>query len=729
MSINLLTLGQSNALLFAQNGGAADVAEHLEGVFNTDVNTLHAWGGDASTIYSGTSFIKDWVAGDHLENEMFAFIDNLSADVKDNPTVINWMFNEYDQSGTFSKATWVSEVRDFIGDVRAELGQDASTVPVQFNYIPYPYGNNWLAIYDGMKELAADADFNADMGPEIFDMVMDGDGSPGGSHMSGADVMLAANRIGPDLDPVVSAMLDVEPGPSNPPPVVTPPSNGTDVAWVESFDGTDPSNVLGPVNRWWGNPDWWSVPGQVTQRGGEPGGDGWNDSGVMQPPTGPNAGNGYGTWEVDFNPHGDTIGDYILLWDSKDVDWPGREWDGWETDFGGNPYSAIHYADENGNNQYDANGLNGDIVNWNGENTLAMTWAEDATGRPYFSVALNGEHQYTQYEHIEKDLAHGGSANQSVSFGQQFFWNLDAQQGQNDFTVYEVRYTPDGDPNSHPDGPDEPVDPPPVDPPVDPPVNSEPINTSFGTGPDTLTIRMSQDYYKGNAEYIVKVDGEQVGPTFQTSALHAAGHSDLLTIKGDWAAGEHSLEIVHVNDLWDDGGDRNLWTDSVVYNGTQVQVGETWWGVEGVSFVDGNAPPPVDPPPVDPSPALTTIILGNGKDTVSLDEIVNFSIDGGKGKDSISVSNAHDGTINGGAGADNIVLGEQHENIAIVINKGGGSDVIHGFDSSVGDHFVFGGFAPNAELETLGDGHFKIGSLQFEVSGVETLASTDYMFV
>jgi hypothetical protein len=70
----------------------------------------------------------------------------------------------------------------------------------------------------------------------------------------------------------------------------------------------------------------------------------------------------------------------------------------------------------------------------------------------------------------------------------------------------------------------------------------------------------------------VKVDGAQVGGTFTASALHAAGQSDTLTLKGDWAAGPHRVEVAFLNDAW--GGtaatDRNLYLDAATYNGKAV---------------------------------------------------------------------------------------------------------------------------------------------------------------
>ena len=86
---------------------------------------------------------------------------------------------------------------------------------------------------------------------------------------------------------------------------------------------------------------------------------------------------------------------------------------------------------------------------------------------------------------------------------------------------------------------------------VTPPVvttPAKPVTLSAGTGSDTLVLKISQDAYQGSAQYTVSVDGKQVGGTFTASASHAAKQSDTLTLKGDWAAGAHKVEVKFLND-------------------------------------------------------------------------------------------------------------------------------------------------------------------------------------
>jgi hypothetical protein len=90
---------------------------------------------------------------------------------------------------------------------------------------------------------------------------------------------------------------------------------------------------------------------------------------------------------------------------------------------------------------------------------------------------------------------------------------------------------------------------------------------TIGAGSDAIVMKVSQDAYNGNAQYIVSVDGKQIDGTLTASASHAAGASDTITIKGEWGAGDHKLTVKFINDASGSGGDRNLYVDDLVYKG------------------------------------------------------------------------------------------------------------------------------------------------------------------
>ena len=90
------------------------------------------------------------------------------------------------------------------------------------------------------------------------------------------------------------------------------------------------------------------------------------------------------------------------------------------------------------------------------------------------------------------------------------------------------------------------------------------------TAPDMLTLRISEDAWQDDAKFMVKVDGTQIGGTLTAFALHVTGDSNVFALTGAWGAGTHDVQIQFVNDAY--GGtpatDRNLYVNSVAYNGT-----------------------------------------------------------------------------------------------------------------------------------------------------------------
>ncbi len=91
-----------------------------------------------------------------------------------------------------------------------------------------------------------------------------------------------------------------------------------------------------------------------------------------------------------------------------------------------------------------------------------------------------------------------------------------------------------------------------------------------GSGPDQLVLSMSEDAYKGDAQFTVAVDGVQLGGTFATPAQHAAGASQSFVFNGDWGVGAHTVTVNFLNDAYagTPATDRNLYVNGVSYDGT-----------------------------------------------------------------------------------------------------------------------------------------------------------------
>ena len=79
---------------------------------------------------------------------------------------------------------------------------------------------------------------------------------------------------------------------------------------------------------------------------------------------------------------------------------------------------------------------------------------------------------------------------------------------------------------------------------------STPKNTTIGSGPDSLVLKISQDAFQGSAQYTVSVDGKQIGGVLTASALHGSGQDDTTTVKGSFATGTHTLTVNFLNDLY-----------------------------------------------------------------------------------------------------------------------------------------------------------------------------------
>ena len=87
----------------------------------------------------------------------------------------------------------------------------------------------------------------------------------------------------------------------------------------------------------------------------------------------------------------------------------------------------------------------------------------------------------------------------------------------------------------------------------------------------TLALAISEDYYKGDAQFTVSVDGKQVGGTQTAHVLHSTGDDGVFLPTGNWdPAVKHDVKITFINDAY--GGtastDRNLYVDSISLNGT-----------------------------------------------------------------------------------------------------------------------------------------------------------------
>lgn len=172
---------------------------------------------DLATVAPGTALMTDWlhpVNGDWRngwsvgaqEAALLNFIQAQPATMRDNPTAVLWLHNEYDAiRGDVTAAMWNSALRFDAALVRQALGQGAETVPYVFvSAIPSSSAvdGSLQAIRLAMEGLAGDAGFHASIAARALDLDMSWDnldGNPatleyGGTHMSGSDALLVVER-------------------------------------------------------------------------------------------------------------------------------------------------------------------------------------------------------------------------------------------------------------------------------------------------------------------------------------------------------------------------------------------------------------------------------------------------------------------------------------------------------------------------------------------------------
>jgi Ca2+-binding RTX toxin-like protein len=212
------------------------------------------------------------------------------------------------------------------------------------------------------------------------------------------------------------------------------------------------------------------------------------------------------------------------------------------------------------------------------------------------------------------------------------------------------------------------------------------VVTKIGTGSDTLTLKITQDAYQGDAQYAVFVDGKQIGGTFTAKALKGSGQSDTLEIKGDWGVGNHTATVKLLNDAW--GGsaalDRNLYVEGATYNGAAVpgsshsimRSSDTDpLGTKSFTVADSTAIPSTSTPTPTPTPTNPTGL--NLQGTASAD-----TMKGGSLGDSIAGLHGND-VIYGYGGNDSLLGGEGND----TIYGGDGNDILSGGNGS--DWFIF----------------------------------------
>lgn len=156
----------------------------------------------------------------------------------------------------------------------------------------------------------------------------------------------------------------------------------------------------------------------------------------------------------------------------------------------------------------------------------------------------------------------------------------------------------------------------------------QPVSHTIGEGPDEIVLSISQDYFRGSAEYRILIDGQQVGGVLTASALKSLAEADTVSIRGDFAP-TVTVTVQMLNDAW--GGslarDRNLYVNAITYNGQDtparafladttpkqfslaIDPSLPWPGPAPVEPPGSSEPPPVVVEPEPGPPPTETIVF------------------------------------------------------------------------------------------------------------------------
>ena len=211
---------------------------------------------------------------------------------------------------------------------------------------------------------------------------------------------------------------------------------------------------------------------------------------------------------------------------------------------------------------------------------------------------------------------------------------------------------------------------------------------TVGTGPDVLTLLVSEDAWQGDAQFTVSVDGVQVGGVQTVTVLHASGLDQVYQVCGTFGPGPHGVSLDFLNDAW--GGtaaaDRNLYLDGASYAGSPASAATLTLLRNGTGTVTvGSAP---DPAPTAFSTTDTADMIAGGSGGAAYSGPVALLQQQfiWSSPDSVAVvSHVPDVFLHGGSGDDALTVTSGTN----VLDGGGGSNLLTGADGSDGGADTF----------------------------------------
>ena len=104
------------------------------------------------------------------------------------------------------------------------------------------------------------------------------------------------------------------------------------------------------------------------------------------------------------------------------------------------------------------------------------------------------------------------------------------------------------------------------------PAASSPAASTPSAGTGTLNLSLSEDAWKGDAQFSVAIDGTTVGAPQTVTTLHSSGATQNFAFSQGLTPGTHDVAVSFLNDSYggSSGADRNLYIDGASVGGTAV---------------------------------------------------------------------------------------------------------------------------------------------------------------
>jgi Ca2+-binding RTX toxin-like protein len=214
---------------------------------------------------------------------------------------------------------------------------------------------------------------------------------------------------------------------------------------------------------------------------------------------------------------------------------------------------------------------------------------------------------------------------------------------------------------------------PPPPPPPPPPVTN-----------GTLKLKVSGDSWNGAPQFVVLVDGKQIGGTQTTTARHASGEWQEITLTGVGST-PGKVEVKFLNDAWGGAGkDRNLYVGAIELNGKryegeaaantasngQKDAAAAVMATNGSLIFTMAAPAPEAPSTTPPAPTPIAVSSGASRTLAASEQHLVLTGEGaingtGNALENRLTGNTAANVLDGGAGADDMLGGKGNDTYVV----------------------------------------------------------------